>query len=106
VTTFPGFDSPQRILRWQHTTTNDVHAFNGIKDPAIDEMINKSEVMLDRTERIKLVKEIQIAALEKYTPMIYVYHPTTFQARWKYVRDYEIMPASNPMYRTEMWLDK
>jgi peptide/nickel transport system substrate-binding protein len=107
VTTFPGFDSPYRILRWQHTTTTDVHAFAGIKDPEIDKMIEKSEVTLDKNERIKLVKDIQVAALEKYTPMIYVYHPTVFQARYKYVRDYEIMPAStNPMYRIEMWLDK
>jgi peptide/nickel transport system substrate-binding protein len=106
VTTFPGFDSPYRILRWQHTTTTDVHAFAGIKDPEIDKMIEKSEVTLDRNERIKMVKDIQLAALEKYTPFMYVYHQTVFQARQKYVRDYEIMPASNPMYRTEMWVDK
>ncbi|MGH2601459.1 MAG: ABC transporter substrate-binding protein [Dehalococcoidia bacterium] len=107
VTTFPGFDCPHRLLRWQHTTTNDVHAYAGIKDPQIDAMIEKSEVTLDRDERVKLVKDIQTAALEKYTPFIYVYHPTVFQARWKYVRDYEVNPAATlPMYRTELWLDQ
>jgi peptide/nickel transport system substrate-binding protein len=106
ATTFPGFDCPHRLLRWQHTTTNDVHAFAGIKDPQIDQMIEKSETSLDRNERIKLVKDIQVAALEKYTPFIYLYHPTVYQAHWKYVRDYEIMPAATlPMYRNELWLD-
>jgi ABC-type transport system substrate-binding protein len=61
---------------------------------------------LDREERIKLVKEIQIQLLEKYTPFIYVYTPTNYVARWKYVRAYEVDPSSNPRPRPEMWLDK
>ena len=69
-------------------------------------MIEKSEITVDKNERIKLVKDIQIALLEKYTPMIWVYNATVFQGRWRYVRDYEINPATHPMYRTEMWLDK
>jgi hypothetical protein len=39
--------------------------------------------------------------------MPFLYTPTAFLARYKYVRDYEINPATNhPMYRVEMWLDK
>ncbi len=103
---WPGFDSPQTPLRLHHTETQFVHRYHGLKDPTIDKMIEKSEITLDRNERIKLVKDIQIALLEKYTPFIWLYNPTTYLARWRYVRDYEINPASHPMYRTEMWLDR
>ncbi|MGH2588572.1 MAG: hypothetical protein ACRDJE_26920 [Dehalococcoidia bacterium] len=59
----------------------------------------------DKDGRVKLVKEIQLALLEKYTPVIYTQNNTTYLGRWKYVHDYEINPATHPMYRTEMWLD-
>jgi peptide/nickel transport system substrate-binding protein len=103
---WPGYDTPQTPLRLHHTQTNHIHRYHGLKDPAIDQMIEKSEVTLDKDERAKLVKDIQIALLDKYTPYIWVYNATIFQMRWKYVRDYEINPATHPMYRTEMWLDR
>jgi ABC-type transport system substrate-binding protein len=106
VTTFPGWDTPQAPLRLQHKTTNFPHVYSGLKDPAVDAMIEKSEVTLDRNERIKLVKEIQVALLDKYTPFIYVYTPRVFVARYRYVRDYEVNPSGNPMSRIDMWLDK
>jgi peptide/nickel transport system substrate-binding protein len=103
---WPGFDTPQTPLRLHHTETQFIHRYHGLKDPTIDRLIEKSEVTLDRNERIKLVKDIQVALLEKYTPFIWVYNPMTYLARWRYVRDYEINPATHPMYRTEMWLDR
>jgi peptide/nickel transport system substrate-binding protein len=107
VAYWPGYDTPQFPLRMHHTESQPaVHRYHGLKDPTIDKMIEKSEVTLDKNERIKLVKDIQIALMEKYTPVIYTQNNTTYQARWKYVRDYEINPATHPMYRTEMWLDR
>jgi peptide/nickel transport system substrate-binding protein len=106
VSYWPGYDSPQVPLRLHHTETNHIHRYHGLKDAEIDRMIEKSEVTLDKNERAKLVKDIQIALLDKYTPMIYTQNTTIYQARWKYVRDYEVNPATHPMYRAEMWLDK
>jgi peptide/nickel transport system substrate-binding protein len=106
VAYWPGYDTPQVPLRLHHTETNHVHRYHGLKDPTIDKMIEQSEVTLDKNERIRQVKEIQLALLEKYTPMIWLQNTTTYQARWKYVRDYEVNPATHPMYRTEMWIDK
>jgi peptide/nickel transport system substrate-binding protein len=103
---WPGYDTPQTPLRLHHTETNHIHRYHGLKDPEIDRMIERSEVTLDKNDRIKQVKDIQIALLEKYTPMIWVYNATIFQPRWSYVRDFEINPATHPMYRTEMWLNK
>ena len=66
----------------------------------------QAEVTIDKNARIKLVKDIQTALLDKYTPMIYLENPTIFIARYKYVRDYQYNPATVTMYRLEAWLDK
>src|SRR5688572_5676149 len=61
------------------TNTGSVHKYNGLKDPATDAIIEQTEVTLDRNERIKLVKDTQIALLEKYTPFL-ITHNFFFQA--------------------------
>ncbi len=106
VAYWPGYDTPQVPLRLQHTQTHHVHKYAGLKDPEIDKLIEQSEVTLDKDARIKLVKDIQLALLQKYTPMIYTENYTVFLARQKYVRDYEISPATLPIYQLGMWLDK
>jgi peptide/nickel transport system substrate-binding protein len=90
----PGYDSPQKVLRFQHTNPQSAYLFTGPKDPQIDAMIEKSEVTLDKNDRIKQVKDIQIALLEKYTPFLITHNYTAYNARWKYVKDFEV------------WLDK
>ncbi len=106
VANWPGYDSPQVPLRLQHTVTNHIHKYAGLKDPTIDKQIERAEVTTDKSERVKLVKDIQIALLDKYTPMIYLYNATVFVARYKYVHDYQLNPATVTMYRLEAWLDK
>jgi len=106
VASHPAYDTPQIALRQQHTTTNSGHRVSGLKDPEVDKLIERSEVTLDRNERIKQVKDIQIQLLEKYTPFMFLFSPTVFQARWNFVQDWENNPATNPMYRVEAWMDK
>jgi ABC-type transport system substrate-binding protein len=93
-------------LRLQHTKTYNAHQWNGLRDPEVDRLIEKAEQTLDRAERVKLVKDIQIALLEKYTPFIITHSPMAYIARWKYVRNYELSIATEALYRTELWLDK
>jgi peptide/nickel transport system substrate-binding protein len=102
----PANDSPQNVLRLQHTNTYTQHVYNGLKDPQVDAMIEKSEQTLDRDQRIKLVKDIQIALLEKYTPFIVTHDYNDIWAHWKFVRNYEPMVTTQAMYLTDMWLDK
>jgi peptide/nickel transport system substrate-binding protein len=102
----PGYDSPQKVLRFQHSNSQSAYLYTGPKDPEIDRMIEKSERTLDRNERVKLVKDIQIALLEKYTPFLITHNYTAYVALWKYVRNYEINPASHAMPRVDLWLDK
>src|SRR5262249_4025399 len=104
----PPYDTPYVQLRLQRSKGFAQHAWNGLWDAQIDAMIDKSEVTLDRSERVKLVKDIQIALLDKYTPFVITHNPQTYTGMWKYVKAWELNPAAGaqPMYRTEMWLDK
>jgi peptide/nickel transport system substrate-binding protein len=108
IAAHPSYDTPQVALRLQHTKTQNQHQFNGLRDPAVDAMIDKSEVTVDRNERVKLVKDIQIALLEKYTPFVFLQNATSYFHRYKYLRDYEFSPAGtvHTLYRTAMWIDK
>jgi peptide/nickel transport system substrate-binding protein len=108
IAAHPPYDTPQVSLRLQHTKTNNQHQFNGMRDPAVDAMIDRSEVTLDRNERIKLVKDIQIALLDRYTPFVWLQNATTYFHRYKYLRDYEFSPVGtvHTLYRTAMWMDK
>jgi ABC-type transport system substrate-binding protein len=53
----------------------------------VDAMIEKAEVTLDRNQRVALVKDRQLALLEKYTPFILTHNVTAYIARWNYVKD-------------------
>jgi peptide/nickel transport system substrate-binding protein len=108
IAAHPSYDTPQVALRLQHTKTNNQHQFNGLRDPQVDAMIDKSEQTVDRQERIKLIKDIQIALLEKYTPFVFLQNATTYFHRYKYLRDYEFSPVGtvHTLYRTNLWIDK
>jgi len=108
IAAHPAYDTPQVPLRLQHTKTQNQHQFNGLRDPDVDAMIDKSEQAVDRAERVKLIKDIQIALLEKYTPFVFLQNSTTYFHRYKYVRDYEFSPVGtlHTLYRTGMWLDR
>jgi peptide/nickel transport system substrate-binding protein len=102
----PGYDSPQKVLRFQHSNSQSAYQYTGPKDPQIDAMIEKSEVTLDKNDRTKQVKDVQIALLEKYTPFLITHNYRVFAARWNYVKDYEIIASSHSMPRPAMWLDR
>ena len=102
----PPYDTPHLDLRFQHSDTLFAIKHTGLRDPEIDRMIERSETTLDRNERSKLVKDIQLAALEKYTGFINTYSITNYLLRWKTLRDFEINPMYQPMSQVQMWLDE
>src|SRR3712207_8890453 len=60
------------------------------------------------TEIYTLSLHDALPILEKYTPFLITHNYTNYFARWKYVKDYEVNPASQSQatYQTQMWLDK
>jgi peptide/nickel transport system substrate-binding protein len=104
----PSYDSPQVPLRLQTTETQNLHKIAGLRDPSVDQLIYKSETIVDPDAQIKAVKDIQLALLDKYTPMIFIDTYNAYALRYSFVQGYEINAGSTPepMSRTEMWLDK
>jgi peptide/nickel transport system substrate-binding protein len=101
----PGYDSPATPLRLNHTFSGNINAWNGIRDPQIDALIEESETLLDEAENIAKVKEVQIALLENYSHMSYVYTARQRELRYAYIQDWEVTAATHPMYRVEAWMD-
>ncbi len=103
----PAYDTPATPLRLNHTTSLNINSWMGIRDPEIDAMIAESEQMLDEAENIEKVKEIQIALLENYAHLSYVYTPLQRELKYSYVKDWETTQATpgHPMYRAEAWID-
>jgi peptide/nickel transport system substrate-binding protein len=104
----PAYDTPLVPLRLQTTKGFGQHVATGLKEPQVDAMIARSEQTLDRNERIKLVKDVQIALLDKYTPFINTHNFNVYWNRWKYLKGWEVNQGypTQPMYRTELWLDR
>ncbi|MGE0059291.1 MAG: ABC transporter substrate-binding protein [Dehalococcoidia bacterium] len=99
----PGGDTPARAMRNLHSNTNDQFSNVGLYDTALDAMIEKSEVTTDREENIKLVKQIQFDALNKYTTSI---NAVTQQLAFFYnkkVANLIVDPLTGQDYQYDAW---
>ncbi len=63
----PGGDTPFRAMRNQHSDTLDQFNNVGMFDKTVDALVEKSELATNREENIKIVKQIQLDVLNKYT---------------------------------------
>ncbi|MGE0057656.1 MAG: ABC transporter substrate-binding protein [Dehalococcoidia bacterium] len=99
----PGGDTPYRAMRNQHSDTLDQFNNVGLFDSSIDALIEKSEVTTDREENIKLVKQIQLESLKKYsTSMCFL----TQQVQRFYnakIQNFEIDPLTGQNFQTRAW---
>jgi ABC-type transport system substrate-binding protein len=99
----PGGDTPYRAMRNQHSDTLDQFNNVGLFDPAIDALIEKSETTTDRDENIKLVKQIQLEALKKYSTSINLW---TAQMQRYYnasLQNFEIDPLAGQNFQYNAW---
>jgi ABC-type transport system substrate-binding protein len=103
---FPGWDGPGQNLRMNHTDPAQIHRGWNIKDPEIDELIERTEVVVDREEHIQLVKDLPVELTRRYAHMSHVYTPVNREFVYSYVRDWETYPWSVVMHNAEAWLDR
>jgi peptide/nickel transport system substrate-binding protein len=100
----PAYASPQIIMRQQHTNSGSRFGFTGLGDPEIDALIEKSEAATDYQENVKLVKEVQLVSLKKYTGYVLLTSRTQEQLLYKKVRDWENDPSETWMPRYKAWI--
>lgn len=100
----PGGDTPYRAMRNHHSDTLDVYSHVGLYDKDIDAMIEKAEVTLDYQENVKLVKQIELEILKRYTGHYIIVTQQMEILRSARLRNYEVDVFQGQVFRPEMWI--
>ena len=99
----PGGDTPFRAMRNQHSDTLDQFNNVGLFDKAVDALIERSEQATDREENIKLVKQVQTEALNRYS-LSYVFLTQQVQRLYNAkLQNFEIDPLTGQNYQLNTW---
>jgi hypothetical protein len=72
-------------------------------DPTIDAMVEKSETTTDSDELEKLVKQIQLEALKRYTPYYNILSPDYRKIFLSSLQDYDVNPIPLPKLQQKAW---
>lgn len=99
----PADDTPAKAIRLFHSDQQNLFGHFGVKSPAVDALIERSEATLDFNENVKLVREIQREALKAYAPTICLVTPDYLTLYSSKLVNYEINPVPLALYRNDMW---
>jgi peptide/nickel transport system substrate-binding protein len=99
----PGADTPYRAMRQHHGDTLDIYNWVGLNDPTINALIEKSEQATNKDENIKLVKEVQIEALKKYSGSYNWITQQVSELRNTKIQNYESDILFGQLFRQNWW---
>jgi len=105
ITGSPNDNTPYQALRLQHTKGwSTVFRHFGLQDSAIDALVEKSEQAVDPEENVKLVKEVQMEAIKKFSSSYYYLTRDYYDVVSAKIKGWEVI-QSYPNYRSQAWFE-
>ncbi|HLF79382.1 MAG TPA: ABC transporter substrate-binding protein [Dehalococcoidia bacterium] len=100
----PQYDSPQAPLRQNHSISKLAFGGSGLGLPEIDAMIEKAERTTNFEANAKLVREVQLELLKRYTPYYNILTPYNQVLVNRKVKNLEIESSNATLHRADAWL--
>jgi ABC-type transport system substrate-binding protein len=102
----PGGDSPYMTIRYLHSDQKTQFNHFGLKDAAMDALIEKSEITVDKEENIELVKQIQLEGMKKYGSVISLVTQDVISLLDSRIQNFILPPSTSNVdagYQEKMW---
>jgi ABC-type transport system substrate-binding protein len=101
----PQYDSPQAPMRQNHSDPRLAYGGTALGLPEIDAMVEKAERTVNFQENAKLIRELQLELLKRYTPYYNIVTPFNQYLVNAKVRNLEIESSNTSLHRADAWLD-
>jgi peptide/nickel transport system substrate-binding protein len=99
----PQYDSPQAPMQQNHSDSKLAYGGTALGLSEIDDMIDKAEHTVDFQENAKLIREIQIELLKRYTPYYNIVTPLNQQLVNSKIVNFELENSNTTMHRADAW---
>lgn len=76
------------------------------EDPEVEAAFRAAAEVLDEEERIEATKEAQRVIIRAWGPMLNLYSPLSYTARWDYYKGVVTGRGSFGLFNSQAWLDK
>jgi peptide/nickel transport system substrate-binding protein len=101
----PQYDSPQAPMRQNHSDPRLAYGGTALGLPEIDAMVEKAERTVKFEENAKLIRDLQMELLKRYTPYYNIVTPFNQVLVNAKVRNLEIESSNTSLHRADAWLD-
>ena len=99
----PQYDSPQAPMRQNHTDSRLAYGGTALGLPEIDALVEKAEHTVDFQENAKLIRELQLELLKRYTPYYNIVTPLNQQLVNSKIVNFELENSNTGLHRAEAW---
>lgn len=100
------YEDPDLPLRFYMSSTAEINNFMDYSNPDVDDAILAAAEELVEERRVELTKEAQRVLIDDYAPMLNLYSPISYGARYTYVKEAIIGRGSYGLFNSKIWLDK